>query len=48
MAQNLTPRLQAAATLVRGGGVLADIAPTMLKLLGIEQPASMTGKSIIL
>ena len=25
MAQNLTPRLQAAATLVRGGGVLADI-----------------------
>lgn len=25
MAQNLTPRLQAAATLVRGGGILADI-----------------------
>lgn len=33
---------------LREGGVLADIAPTMLKLLGIEQPASMTGKSIIL
>ena len=25
MAQNLTPRLQAAASLVRGGGILADI-----------------------
>ena len=30
------------------GGVLADIAPTMLKLLGLPQPSSMTGKSIIL
>lgn len=33
---------------LRPGGVLADIAPTMLKLLGLPQPASMTGKSIIL
>ena len=33
---------------LREGGVLADIAPTMLKLLGLEQPSSMTGKSIIL
>lgn len=32
---------------VREGGVLADIAPTMLKVLGLEQPAEMTGKSII-
>ncbi len=32
---------------LREGGVLADIAPTMLKLLGLEQPAEMTGKSII-
>ena len=32
---------------LRQGGVLADIAPTMLKLLGLAQPAEMTGKSII-
>lgn len=29
------------------GGVLADLAPTMLDLLGLEQPAEMTGKSLI-
>ncbi|MBB4826586.1 2,3-bisphosphoglycerate-independent phosphoglycerate mutase [Sporosarcina luteola] len=28
---------------IREGGILADLAPTMLKLLGIEQPADMTG-----
>jgi 2,3-bisphosphoglycerate-independent phosphoglycerate mutase len=28
-------------------GVLADIAPTLLELLGIEQPAEMTGQSLI-
>ena len=33
---------------VRGGGKLCDIAPTMLKVMGLEQPAEMTGKSIIL
>ncbi|AZC15805.1 MULTISPECIES: 2,3-bisphosphoglycerate-independent phosphoglycerate mutase [Pseudomonas] len=32
---------------VREGGVLADVAPTMLKLLGLPQPAEMTGKSIL-
>lgn len=32
---------------LREGGCLADIAPTMLKLLGLEQPKEMTGKSII-
>ena len=32
----------------REGGVLADIAPTMLKLLNMEQPEEMTGTSIIL
>ena len=30
-----------------GGGVLADVAPTALALLGIEQPAEMTGRSLI-
>jgi len=33
---------------LREHGVLADIAPTMLKLLELEKPASMTGESIIL
>ena len=33
---------------LREGGVLADIAPTMLKVMGLEQPAEMTGKSIII
>jgi 2,3-bisphosphoglycerate-independent phosphoglycerate mutase len=28
-------------------GVLADIAPTILALLGVEQPTEMTGKSLI-
>ena len=28
-------------------GVLADLAPTMLELLGIPQPAEMTGKSLL-
>jgi 2,3-bisphosphoglycerate-independent phosphoglycerate mutase len=32
---------------LREGGVLGDIAPTMLKLLGLKQPKAMTGKSII-
>lgn len=27
-------------------GILADLAPTMLKLLGVEQPADMTGKAL--
>jgi 2,3-bisphosphoglycerate-independent phosphoglycerate mutase len=35
-----------AATL-RDGGVLADVAPTVLQLLGIEQPAAMTGQSLL-
>jgi 2,3-bisphosphoglycerate-independent phosphoglycerate mutase len=29
------------------GGVLADVAPTVLELLGIEQPDEMTGRSLI-
>ena len=29
------------------GGILADLAPTMLDLLGVEQPAEMTGSSLI-
>ena len=33
---------------LREGGVLADIAPTMLKIMGLDQPEEMTGKSIII
>ena len=33
---------------LREGGVLADLAPTMLKIMGVPQPAEMTGKSILL
>ena len=32
---------------LREGGKLCDIAPTMLKMLGVDQPAEMTGESII-
>ena len=33
---------------LREGGVLADIAPTMLKMLGLPKPEEMTGESIII
>jgi 2,3-bisphosphoglycerate-independent phosphoglycerate mutase len=29
------------------GGILADVAPTALALLGVEQPAEMTGRSLL-
>ena len=32
---------------LREGGKLADIAPTMLKIMGLPQPAEMDGESII-
>jgi 2,3-bisphosphoglycerate-independent phosphoglycerate mutase len=32
---------------LRSGGILADVAPTLLALLGIEQPEAMTGRSLI-
>ncbi|MBO0769462.1 MAG: 2,3-bisphosphoglycerate-independent phosphoglycerate mutase [Solirubrobacterales bacterium] len=32
---------------LRSGGVLADVSPTLLALLGFEQPAEMTGVSLI-
>lgn len=33
---------------LREGGKLCDISPTIIKLLGLEQPAEMSGESIIL
>jgi 2,3-bisphosphoglycerate-independent phosphoglycerate mutase len=35
------------AVRVRDEGILADVAPTVLDLLGIDQPAEMTGRSMI-
>jgi 2,3-bisphosphoglycerate-independent phosphoglycerate mutase len=32
---------------LRDGGVLADVAPTVLEILGIEQPEQMTGRSLL-
>jgi 2,3-bisphosphoglycerate-independent phosphoglycerate mutase len=32
---------------LREGGILADVAPTLLNLLGIDQPAAMTGCSLL-
>ncbi len=32
---------------LRDGGVLADVAPTLLQMLGIEQPEGMSGRSLI-
>ena len=32
---------------LREGGCLADIIPTLLELMGMEQPAEMTGKSLL-
>ena len=31
---------------MRDGGILADLAPTMLKLLGVKQPQEMTGNPL--
>jgi 2,3-bisphosphoglycerate-independent phosphoglycerate mutase len=31
----------------RDGGILADVAPTVLELLGIEQPSAMSGRTLI-
>src|SRR5947199_2825256 len=32
---------------LRSGGVLADVSPTLLEMLGIDQPSEMTGRSLI-
>jgi 2,3-bisphosphoglycerate-independent phosphoglycerate mutase len=32
---------------LRGGGRICDVAPTMLALLGLAQPAEMTGRSLL-
>ena len=37
----------AGAQSLAGEGILADVAPTALALLGFEQPPEMTGRSLI-
>ena len=31
---------------LRAGGALSDVAPTLLKLMGVAQPVEMDGKSL--
>jgi 2,3-bisphosphoglycerate-independent phosphoglycerate mutase len=38
----------AGRTKMREGGRLADIAPTLLELMGLPKPQEMTGRSLIL
>ena len=33
---------------LREGGCLADIIPTLIEIMGKEQPAEMTGKSLLI
>ena len=33
---------------LREGGCLADIAPTLIEIMGMTQPAEMTGKSLLI
>jgi 2,3-bisphosphoglycerate-independent phosphoglycerate mutase len=37
----------AGASALDGEGILADVAPTALALLGMDQPAEMTGRSLV-
>jgi len=45
---NLVPFCVVGANVRLRDGRLADIAPTMLDLMGLNQPAEMTGKTLIL
>ncbi|TML66797.1 MAG: 2,3-bisphosphoglycerate-independent phosphoglycerate mutase [Actinobacteria bacterium] len=36
------------AAALHGGGELSDLAPTVLDLLGLEQPTAMTGRSLLI
>jgi 2,3-bisphosphoglycerate-independent phosphoglycerate mutase len=42
------PGFAAGRTKLRTGGRLADIAPTLLQLMGLPKPVEMTGESLIL
>ena len=32
---------------LRAGGALCDVAPTILALLGLQQPVEMTGRALL-
>ena len=32
---------------LREGGILADVAPTVLQMMGLPQPAAMAGKTLV-
>jgi 2,3-bisphosphoglycerate-independent phosphoglycerate mutase len=32
---------------LREGGTLADVAPTLLEMMGLPQPEEMTGRSLL-
>ena len=38
---------QLAQVKLRSDGILADVAPTVLQVMGIKQPKDMTGRSLI-
>jgi 2,3-bisphosphoglycerate-independent phosphoglycerate mutase len=44
---SLGPDGMAGGRAARDGGTLADIAPTLLELLGVERPDAMTGESLL-
>jgi 2,3-bisphosphoglycerate-independent phosphoglycerate mutase len=33
---------------LRNGGALCDVAPTILQLMGLEQPTEMSGRSLMI
>ena len=43
---NPVPLILTADGALRDGGELSDLAPTLLDLLGLEQPSEMTGASL--
>jgi 2,3-bisphosphoglycerate-independent phosphoglycerate mutase len=44
---NAVPLVWTGAGLLRDGGELSDLAPTVLGLLGLPIPAEMTGKPLV-
>jgi 2,3-bisphosphoglycerate-independent phosphoglycerate mutase len=45
--RRLRPLPGAAKPVLRSGGIFADVAPTLLALMGIPQPPEMTGRSLV-
>lgn len=44
----VSAREEGRAGRLRGGGRICDVAPTMLQLMGLSQPAVMTGRSLLI